>query len=251
MSLEGQVAVVTGAARRLGRLIALALAEGGADVVVHVHTSAGEEVVRAVEARGRRAFLLQADLSRREEVLRFARDAVRRAGHVDILVNNAAVYFPTPIADLTLHTWHTIFRVNLTAPFTLSLVLGRAMRARGGGSIVHLSDWSGWRPLPGYLPYCVSKGGLHALTPALAKALAPEVRVNSLALGPVLVPDAYGEEARRTLAAQTPLRHLGDGTEVARAVRFLVEQGSFVTGSCYVVDGGWFARAPDGIGISL
>jgi NAD(P)-dependent dehydrogenase (short-subunit alcohol dehydrogenase family) len=251
LSLAGKVAVVTGAAKRLGRLIALALADQGADVVVHAHTSAGVEVVRAVEARGRRAFLLRADLSRQREMLRFAQDALRLAGHVDILVNSAAVYFPTPIAALTLRTWHTILRVNLTAPFVLSLVLGRTMRSQGGGSIIYLSDWSGWRPLPGYLPYCVSKGGLHALTPALAKALAPEVRVNSVALGPVLVPDSYGEEVRRALAARTPLGRLGDGSEVVRTVLFLVGCGSFVTGNCYVVDGGWLARAPDGIGISL
>lgn len=250
MTLAGQVAVVTGAARRLGRYIARALAERGADVVVHVHTATGEEVVREVEARGRRALLLRADLSRREAIVHLADEAIRWAGRVDILVNNAAVYFPTPISHLTLRTWRTIVRVNLTAPFFLSLVFGRAMRDRGGGSIVHLSDWSGWRPLPGYLPYCVSKSGLHALTSALAKALAPHVRVNSLALGPVCVPDWYGDEDRQALAAHTPLRRLGDENAVVRAVLFLVERARFVTGSCYVVDGGWLACAPEGSTIS-
>jgi len=251
VELHGKVALVTGAGRRLGRAIALALAEGGADLILHVHSSSGEEVAREVAALGRQAMVIRADLSRLTEAYLLSQEALRRAGRVDVLVNNAAVFMPTPLPALTADSWRTILGTNLTAPAVLSLCLGRVMRARGSGSIIQLGDWSGVRPVPGYLPYCVAKGGLHALTQALAKALAPHVRVNEVAAGPVLPPDQYGAALRRTLVRRTPLGRLGEAADVARAVRFLSRAGGFVTGATYLVDGGWLARAPDGTGTSL
>jgi pteridine reductase len=124
------------------------------------------------------------------------------------------------------------------------------MRARGYGKIVQLGDWSGSRPIPGYLPYCVSKGGLHALTQVLAKALAPQVQVNEVAAGPVLPPDHYDAARRRALVRCTPLGRLGEAADVARAVRFLAGAGGFVTGATYLVDGGWLVSTPDGTGTS-
>jgi NAD(P)-dependent dehydrogenase (short-subunit alcohol dehydrogenase family) len=251
VSLEGKVALVTGAGRRLGGAIALALAEGGAELLLHVHTASGDDVARAVTALGRRATIVSADLSQATEVSRLSRDALAVAGRVDILVNNAAVFFPTPLTALTPATWQAILRTNLTAPFLLSLFLGRTMRARGAGKIVQLGDWSGLRPVPGYLPYCVAKGGLQALTQGLAKALAPQVQVNAIAPGPVLPPDNYDAARRRALMVRTPLGRLGVAADVARAVRFLVEAGEFVTGTTYMVDGGWLASPAGGTDTSL
>jgi len=251
VDLYGKVALVTGAGRRLGYAIALALAEGGADLVLHVHTSSGEEIAQEVRALGRRAFVLRADLSQVAETRRLSQAALAVAGRVDVLVNNASVFLPTPLSTLTAQTWQTTLRTNLTAPFVLALLLGRTMRAHGCGKIVQLGDWSGMRPLPGYLPYCVSKGGLSTLTQVLAKALAPQVQVNSVAPGPVLPPAYYDAAARRALSERTPLRRLGETADVVRAVRFLVEAGEFVTGTTYMVDGGWLASVAGGMGTSV
>lgn len=251
MELSGRIGLVTGAARRLGRTIALTLAAEGADIVLHVHTSSGEDLAREITALGRQAWVVRADLSRPLEAHRLSQSVLASAGRIDILINNAAVFFPTHLPTLTLPLWSTILQTNLTAPFVLSLLLGRMMHERGAGKIIHISDWSGMRPLAGYLPYCVSKGGLVALTQGLAKAFAPQVQVNAIAPGPVLPPDHYTAAARRVLMAHTPLRRLGRAMDVARAVRFLATAGGFVTGAVYVVDGGWLVSEPEGTGISV
>ncbi len=251
MELSGKVVLVTGAARRLGRTIALTLAAEGADLVLHVHTSSGENLAREIAALGRQAWVVRADLSRPVEAHRLSQVVLALTGRVDILVNNAAVFFPTPLSTLTVSRWRTVLYTNLTAPFVLSLFLGRTMQKRGMGKIIQLGDWSGRRPLAGYLPYCVAKSGLVALTQVLAKAFAPQVQVNAVAPGPVLPPDHYTAAARRTLIAHTPLRRLGQVMDVARAVRFLVTAGDFVTGSVYLVDGGWLVSEPEGTSTSL
>lgn len=249
--LSGKVVLVTGAARRLGRTIALALATEGADIALHVHTSSGEDLAREVAALGQQAWVVRADLSHPLAAHRLSETVLARAGRVDILVNNAAVFFPTPLPTLTVPRWRTILQTNLTAPFVLSLLLGRTMHARGMGKIIQIGDWSGMRPLAGYLPYCVSKRGLVALTQVLAKAFAPQVQVNAVAPGPVLPPDHYTAVARRALMAHTPLRRWGQALDVARAVRFLATAGDFVTGTVYVVDGGWLVSEPEGTGIAV
>ena len=246
MQLRGSTALVTGAGRRMGRTLALSLADAGADVLLHVHTSSGRETFDAVRRRGRRAWLMQADLSQRRDVERLADEAVEKTGGVDVLVHNAAVFFPTPVADLTAADWRRFQDTNVSAPFLLSLLLGRRMAARGHGKIVFLGDWSGRRTSPGYLAYCVSKAGVHALMKALAKALAPHVQVNEVAPGPVLLPDYYDPQRRDDLRRRTPLQRLGSPNDVARAVRFLIEEGDFVTGASYVVDGGWLASPAGG-----
>lgn len=251
MELSGKIVLVTGAARRLGRTIALTLAAEGADVVLHVHTSSGEALAREIAALGRQAWVIGADLSRPMEAQRLSEVVLARVGRVDILVNNAAVFFPTRLPTLSGSLWRTILHTNLTAPFVLSLLLGRTMRERSMGKIIQIGDWSGLRPLAGYLPYCVSKSGLVALTQVLAKAFAPQVQVNAVAPGPVLPPDHYTAATRHALIAHTPLRRLGQVMDVARAVRFLVTAGDFVTGSVYLVDGGWLISEPVGASTSV
>lgn len=250
--LDGKIALVTGAGRRLGRAIALALAEGGADLLLHVHASSGEEVRRCVEEMGRRALVLEADLSLRGGTLQLVQAASAAFGRIDILVNNAAVFFPTPLTEISIHTWRTVLHTNLTAPFVLSVGLGRFMRRqKEGGAIIQLADWSGIRPVPGFLPYCVSKGGGLALTQVLAKALAPYVKVNAIAPGPVLPPAHYDEPALHTLVHRTPLRRLGREQDVTRVVCFLANPGNFVTGATYLVEGGWLAGVGGGSDTSL
>lgn len=240
MRLRDRWALVTGSAKRVGRSIALELAARGANVVVHHHTSANEAAatVRDLEALGVRAFTLRAELSKPAEVEALARDAEARTGGLAVLVNSASNYLRAPFDTLTGAVWDASLDTNLKAPFLLSWRIGLAMRSRGEGRIVNLVDWAGERPYRDYLPYCVSKAGLIGLTKALAKELAPEVTVNGVAPGPVLAPADMTEAEREGVKRATPLKRFGTSEDVARCVRFLVEEADFTTGSVYYVDGG-------------
>ena len=246
LQLRGSLALVTGAGRRIGREIAVALAQGGADLVLHAHTSSGEETQRAVQHYGRRAWIVRGDLTHHCAVHRVVNEARAKTGTIDILINNAAVFFPTSITTLTAKEWGVVRQTNMSAPFLLALLIGRQMYQQRGGKIVFLGDWSGRRPSRDFLPYCVSKAGVHTLTQALAKAFAPHVQVNEVVPGPVLLPEDYGPGRQEELRARTPLQRLGSPCDIARTVRFLMESGGFVTGASYVVDGGWLAKGPDG-----
>jgi len=240
MELGGRTALVTGAAKRVGREIALALAARGADLALHYKGSAAEAraTAEAVGRLGRRAVTIQADLAQPEQVEALADRAVESYGAIDVLVNSAAVFYRTPLEKITSQDWEQFLRVNLTGPFLLARRLGLLMRRRGEGKIVNVVDIAGMRPWAEFLPYCVSKGALITLTQGLAKALAPEVQVNAVAPGSVLLPDEYGDKEREAIVRATPLRRIGDPADVAKAVLFLVEGSDFITGQVVVVDGG-------------
>ena len=240
MDLHGKTALVTGGARRVGRAIGHELAKAGANVVVHCRLSraAAEATCAAVRACSVGAAVVVGDLGSAGDVSRIADEAEAAFGAIDVLVNNASTFFHTPIETLNADTWDRVLSVNLKGPFLLAVRLGRAMRDRGGGVIVNIGDWAGLRPYRGYLPYCVSKAGIVALTSGLAKALAPEVRVNCVAPGPVLPPEDYTAAERAQLTQLTPLKRLGSPEDVARMVRFLVTEADFCTGGVYLVDGG-------------
>jgi NAD(P)-dependent dehydrogenase (short-subunit alcohol dehydrogenase family) len=240
MNLRGRTALVTGAARRIGRAIAEDLAAAGAHVAVCHHTSAdeAETVVAGIRARGGTAERFAIDLGDPRAIEPLAGAVAARLGPVDVLVNNASVFYRTPIDTVGEAEWDAIMTVNLKAPYLLSLALGRAMRARGAGKIVNLADIAVDRPHPGYLPYNVSKAGIVALTRALARELAPAVQVNCVAPGPVLEAIDATAESTAAVLRRTPLGRLGTAADVAAAVRFLIEGSDFVTGTTVVVDGG-------------
>lgn len=240
MGLAGRWALVTGAARRVGRAIALELAAHGAHVVVHYHTSAAAAAatVADLEHLGVRAMALAADLTDSRAVLALATEAETRTGGIAVLINSASNYLRTPFDSITETAWDASLDVNLKAPFLLAWRLGLAMRARGEGAIVNIADWAGERPYREYLPYCVSKAGLVALTRGLARELAPSVRVNAVAPGPVLLPDDFTPAQAEAVRRATPLGRLGSPEAVARCVRFLVEEADFTTGALVHVDGG-------------
>ncbi len=236
MDLGGSRALVTGAALRVGRAIARELARAGADLLLHHRSSAdaARELAGEIRGLGRDVVLLRGDLSDPDDLRRVA-EAGREA---DLLVNSAAVFPRTPLPEVTVEDWDRVLSVNLRAPFFLARTIGLAMKERGGGAVVNIADWAAYRPYTGYLPYCVSKAGLLAMTAGLARALAPEVRVNAVAPGPVLLPPDMPEAERRAVIGTTPLRREGSPEDVARAVRFLAADASFSTGAVLTVDGG-------------
>lgn len=240
MRLQGRKVLITGAARRLGRAMALAMARRGADLVLHFRSHADDAERTAEEARsaGAQVITVQADLSDTagvQQLLQGARDAF---GRVDVLVNNASVYRPTPLETLDEAQWDEHMAVNLKAPFLCSLEIGRWMLRQGDGKIINLTDWAAERPYPGFLPYCVSKAALIGLTRALAVELAPKVQVNALALGPVLNPEGLSAAQLDSVPIRNPMGRVGSPEDVAAAATFLVEGSDFITGAVLPVDGG-------------
>lgn len=240
MELKGKVALVTGSAKRVGRAIALAMAERGATVAIHYRTSKAEAdaFVQELAARSVRAQAFHADLEKVHEIETMVQEVLRAFGRIDVLVNCASVFYRKPLEEVTEYDWDRNLNTNLKAPFFLSKFAGLAMRSQGAGKIVNIGDWAAIRPYKNYLPYTVSKSGLIGLTRALAKALAPEVQVNCVALGPVLPPGEYDDKEVQTLVQGTLVKRLGSPEDVARAVLFLCEGTDFATGSTLMLDGG-------------
>jgi len=240
MELENKVALVTGAARRVGRAIAARLAERGATIAVHYNSSQHEaqSLVTEIERDGGRARAFGANLASVAGIERAIGEILDAFGRIDVLVNSASVFYRKPIDDVTEQDWDLNLNVNLKAPFFLSRSAGAAMRKQGAGKIINIGDWAGIRPYNNYLPYTVSKSGLIGLTRALAKALAPEVQVNCIALGPVLPPEDYSDEENARLIAGTLTKRLGSPEDVAKAVLFFCEGTDFATGATLLLDGG-------------
>lgn len=239
MNLEGAVALVTGSAKRVGRVIALHLASLGCHIVVHYRSSKAEaEGVREeIRGLGREATLIQADLARREEAERAAREALDWKGNLAVLVNSAATYGKAPLGEVSEADWDFSLEANLLGPFWLSQVIGPRMMESGAGKIVNIADISWLSPWTGRLPYCVSKGALVSLTMGLAKAYAPQVQVNAIGPGPVLFPPEYSEETRKAIIENTLVKREGTPMDVALAVEFFC-RSDFVTGVFLPVEGG-------------
>ena len=242
-ALNGQVALVTGGAIRLGRAISLALAREGCHVAVNYLRSKPAALATASEIRalGVEAAAIRADVASPADAKRLVAETVRRFGRLDLLVNNAGIFFRTPLAETTPAQWDRLLGVNLRGPFLLSQAAARVM-ARSGGRIVNIGDVGGVRAWPSYIPYCVSKAGLLMLTRALALALAPRIQVNCVAPGAVLLPEGFPEHLRRRLRREVPMGREGDPTDVASAVLFFATAPSYITGQVLFVDGGVTAR---------
>jgi NAD(P)-dependent dehydrogenase (short-subunit alcohol dehydrogenase family) len=235
-ALEGQVALVTGAAKRIGRNIALRLAAEGADVVVNYATSKAEaeDVVREIRGSGRRAVSLQADVSQRTDVQKLFAAAEEEFGRLDILVNNAGMFFEAKFEALTDEQWDRIMNANLKSQFLCAQAAAPIMRKQGRGRIINLTSLGGILPWPAYTHYCVSKAGAIMLTRCLARALGPEILVNSVAPGTIQFP---GELPDEDYIRRVPLHRTGTGDDIAGAVVYLA-RADFVTGQTIVVDGG-------------
>jgi len=241
--LEGAAALVTGAGKRIGQAIAIGLAQAGCDVAVHYHGSArgAEETARAVRGAGRRAELLQADLSDATASRGLADQAARALQRLDIVINSSGVMVRQPVETVTPESWDATLDLNLRAMFFVSQGAIPHLR-RAKGKIVNMADIAGMEPWPAYVPHCVSKAGVVMLTKALARALAPDIAVNAVAPGAVLLPEGWDEKAREHIRETTPLERLGDPADVVAAVRFLLAGTDYVTGTVLVVDGGRLIR---------
>ena len=237
MSLDGKRVLITGAARRVGRALALAVAAAGGDLIIHFSQSQPEaESVRdQVIALGRKALILWADLDDPQQ----AADLIPRAlehGPLFALVNNASIFEPLTWEDTTLESWERHLRVNLTAPFLLSQAFARSLPQDAAGRIVNLLDWRALRPAADHLPYTISKAALAALTHSLAAALAPCVTVNGLALGAILPPSDGA--AVNTILEKVPAQRWAELDEVAQALLFLLDGPAYLTGDILYLDGG-------------
>ena len=240
--MHGKVALVTGGARRVGKAIALALAHRGADVVVHYNSGADEAEQTAAELRalGVRVALAQGNLSDIAIAQALPARAHDAFGQLDIVVNSAAMMQRTPIGDVTLDDWDAMFALNLRAPFFIAQSAAPLLRARGG-AIVNIADLAAYETWPAYVPHAITKAGIVQMTRGLAHALAPEIRVNAVAPGAVLLPDEWHDDVSSRLVATTPLRRLGSAEDVAQAVVYLCE-ATYVTGEVLIVDGGRHIR---------
>jgi pteridine reductase len=238
-SLDGKTALVTGAGVRVGRAIALALARGGADVAVHYRGSAAEaeEVAAAIRAAGRRATPLQADLVHPEDCRRLVRSAVSALGGLDVLVHSAANFHRAPLAETDENLWDDAMNVNARPALLLAREAAPVLKQRRG-RIVLVSDALASAPVRGYVAHAASKAAVEGLVRALAIELAPEVSVNGVAPGTVLVPAGTSEDVAARWASEIPLRRIGTAEDVADAVVFLSSGSGFVTGQIVHVDGG-------------
>jgi pteridine reductase len=240
MDLRDKVVWITGGARRLGRAMALDLAARGAHIVVHYHRSEAEARVTAadIEALGRRALTLRADLARVDEIDAMAAEIERAFGRLDVLINSAANFHRVPLAEVTEADWDRALDVNLKGAYFCARAAARLMARSGGGKIVNFADWAGFRPYRNFSPYMISKGGVITMTQALAVELAPKIAVNAVAPGVVLPPDAMTEaEAARALR-NIPLGRFGAPEDIVKTVAFLLEGSDYITGQVICVDGG-------------
>ena len=239
--LAGKAVLITGAARRVGAAIARALHGAGASVVLHYRSSAEEAAALAGQLNDIRpgsAALAQCDLLDGGAVAELAHTAATAFGGLDILVNNASSFYPTPVGDIDEDDWNDLIGTNLKAPLFLAQASAAALRERGG-LIVNLADIHGMRPLRRHPVYCVAKAGLIMLTKSLARELGPQVRVNAIAPGPVMWPeDGVDSALRAKIIERTALKRIGSAEDVARAVLFFASAAPFVTGQILAVDGG-------------
>jgi len=234
-------ALVTGAARRIGAEIARRLHAAGFNIVLHYHRSAADAEALSNELnamRGGSVHLLQADLLETGRLNELVHRAAEFWGSLDVLVNNASGFYATPLGTVTEGQWDDLIGSNLKAPFFLAQTAAPYLRERKG-CIVNIGDIYADRPLKNYSVYSLAKAGLAAMTRALAKELAPDIRVNGVAPGAILWPEHDADTAKKAeILAHIPMKRAGEASDIAKAVLFLVEDAPYVTGQILVVDGG-------------
>ncbi len=247
-------ALVTGGGKRIGRATCLELARSGFDVGIHYRSSSAsaEEVAAACRALGADAWTVQADLGDPAQVLHLAQGVIARWSGLELLVNNASLFYPEAFEDITDAGWARMLQVNLTAPFVLCLELlpllragkSEALSAPPGqhGVVVHLCDIGAERPVRGHTHYSVSKAGLVMLMRSMAVELAPAVRTLGISPGQVVWPPDYDQAKRERLAQRIPMGRVGNAEDIATLVRYVALEGHYLNGVILPVDGGLASR---------
>ena len=242
MELRGRVAMVTGAGRRVGRALAVGLGAQGMSVAVHYHASdaGARETARLIESAGGKAWCVAADLRDGAAPAALVADVVRQLGRLDVLVNSSAVMERTPLGEVDAEQWDAMMALNIRAPFLLAQAAAPHL-AKARGAIVNIADLAAFETWPAYIPHGISKAGIVYMTRALARTLAPNVRVNGIAPGAVLLPDDWNEADAAKLRESTPLGRLGSPDDVVDAMLYLL-RADYTTGETLIVDGGRHVR---------
>jgi len=242
MDIDGRVALVTGGGTRVGRVIALALGRAGMRVGVHYAGSekGARDTADEIIGMGSEARTLPGDLMDPATAPRLVEHTAKVFGSLDVLVNSAAVMLRTPVGEVLVEDWDAMFALNLRAPFFLAQAAARVMPERGG-VIVNIADLAAFETWRGYVPHSITKAGIVQMTRGLAHALAPKIRVNAVAPGPVLLPEGWTQEQADQLISTTPLGRLGSPEDVAQAVLYFLS-ADYVTGETIIVDGGRHVR---------
>lgn len=239
--LNDKVALVTGGSRRIGAEIAKRLHAEGMRLILHYHSSDNDARMlqdRLNKDRPNSVVLIKGDLLDIHKITHLAHESIKVFARLDAVVNNASTFSPTPIGDTSEEDWNSLFGTNLKAPFFLAQATAGELK-KNQGAIVNITDIYGVRPLKNHSVYCTAKAGLIMLTRALARELAPEVRVNAVAPGAILWPeDDHDEVAHQRLISRTPLKRMGTPQEIAQTVLFLIRDAHFVSGHVVPVDGG-------------
>mgnify|MGYP000913370816 FL=1 len=245
--MQGKVVLITGGAKRVGAASARLLHAAGANLMIHYRSSATEARALSTELNALRAdsvVLIQADLLDIGGLPALVHQTVATFGGLDVLLNNASSFYPTPVGNIAEKDWTDLMGSNLKAPLFLSQAAAPELRKRRG-CIINITDIHADRPMKNYVVYSVAKAGLVGLTKSLARELAPEVRVNGIAPGPIMWPEDdanFDEVSRQRIISHTMLKRAGDPSDIALAVRFFAMDTHFVTGQILAVDGGRSAK---------
>ncbi len=240
MDLTDKIVLVTGSAIRVGKTIALTLAKHRARVVVHYRTrkEQAEQTAREIAQLGSEPLVVQGDIAMETDWFQMRDQILSRFGRIDVLVNNAAVFYKTPFLESRTTDWEFFQDVNLKGTYLGCRIIGEVMVKQQRGKIINIADVSAYTVWEQYIPYCVSKAGVIALTKGVAKALAPHVQVNAVAPGTILLAEQYDAAEENALIQRTPLKRIGHPQDIANTVKFLIEGSDFITGTVIKVDGG-------------
>jgi len=242
-SLENKIVLITGGAKRVGAAICRLLHAHGANLMIHYRNSVNEARALQSELNLKRAnsvAIIQGDLLNLATLPNLVEETVKHFGKLDVLINNASTYYPTEIGNINEANWNDLMGSNLKAPLFLSQAAAIELRKQQG-CIINITDMHVERPKKGYIVYSVAKAGLVTLTKSLAHELSPEVRVNAVAPGPVMWPEnnpQFDEVYRQRVISQTLLKRIGEPDDIAKAVKFLIQDAPFMTGQIIAVDGG-------------
>src|SRR5262245_6537605 len=239
MNIDGKVALITGSAKRIGRAVAIELARRGARIAVHYRSesSEAEQTLQTIRSVGSDGAVFRAELTDNDSVEQMFQGITKAFGGLDILINSASVFSPATADKTTPELWDSQVDSNAKAPFFVAQRAARLMQGRGQGKIINIADVAGEVIWPGYFSYSVSKAALIAVNRGLAKSYAPTIQVNAIAPGPVLFPEYYPEEQKRSAIERTLLKREGSPTDIVNAVVFLIEN-DYITGEMIHVDGG-------------